>query len=493
MAAGVPLETMLVLKQHVLVIYFVNNWFIHEKNISTHFIKMLPKNLQYQPKVESAPARRYRTNIQPQSGSTFSAGETIIINVPTRNNTALIASESVLKFTYNVTLGASTAVAAFESCGVHAAFNRLRVFHGSNLLQDIQNYGDLAKILTDFQMPLDAVQGRYSVTSGTSSDYAGTLVGVTAGDAITVKPVNRGRNYGTSGGASGAQTYTACINLISLLGSLAGGKYLPLWEMTAAPLRLELVVAGSGATAAVNSMCIGPNAPSAFSLSGVEYIGEFLELPDSAIAAIKAGSSSPLQMVIPDYRSYQFSQSLTNGTPTTISMPIPAKFSSLKSIFINQKNSGAINRGNNYPLSSGIMGLTQYQFRIGSEVLPSNPPTTVAEYFTETCKCFGSIADMDYQPAVDIESYSVVNPGVTVNTFNLGQVTNSGAFVVGIDCEAYQNADKASIFAGMNTNTSDIFFIGQYTPSADQTALLTAFANYDSVLVCENGVAYTRY
>jgi hypothetical protein len=484
---------MLVLKQHVLVIYFVNNWFIHEKNISTHFIKMLPKNLQYQPKVESAPSRRYRTNIQPQSGTSFSAGETIIINIPTRNNTALIASESVLKFTYNVTLAASTLVAAFESCGVHAAFNRLRVFHGSNLLQDIQNYGDLAKILHDFQMPLDAVQGRYSVTSGTSSDYAGSLGGVTSGSAVTVKPVNRGRNFGTSAGASGAQTYTACINLISLLGSLAGGKYLPLWEMTAAPLRLELVVAGSGTGAAVNSMCISPTTSSAFSLSGVEYIGEFLELPDSAIAAIKAGSSSPLQMVIPDYRSYQFSQVLTNGVATTISMPIPAKFSSLKSIFINQKNSATINTVTNYPLSSGTMGLTQYQLRVGSEVLPSNPPTTVAEYFTEACKCFGSIADMDYQPAVDIESYSVVNPGVTVDTFNLGQVTNSGAFIVGIDLEAYQNADKTSIFAGMNTNTSDIFFIGQYNPTAGQTALLTAFANYDSVLVCENGVAYTRY
>ena len=500
MAAGVPLETMLVLKQHVLVIYFVNNWFIHEKNISTHFIKMLPKNLQYQPKVESAPARRYRTNIQPQSGSTFSAGETIIINIPTRNNTALIASESVLKFSYNVTLAASTVVAALESCGVHAAFNRLRVFHGSNLLQDIQNYGDLAKILHDFQMPLDAVQGRYSVTSGTSSDYAGTLLTavsgtVANGDALVVKPINRGRNFasGTVAGVSGAQTYTACINLISLLGSLAGGKYLPLWEMTAAPLRLELVVAGSGTGAAVNSMCISPTISSAFSLSGVEYIGEFLELPDSAIAAIKAGSSNPLQMVIPDYRAYQFSQGLTSGTPTTISMPIPAKFSSLKSIFINQKNAGAINAVTNYPLSSGTMGLTQFQLRVGSEVLPSNPPTTVAEFFTEACKCFGSIADMDYQPAVDIESYSVVNPGITVNSYNLGQATNSGAFIVGIDLEAYQNADKTSIFAGMNTNTSDIFFIGQYTPTATQTALLTAFANYDSVLVCENGVAYTRY
>lgn len=455
---------------------------------------MIPANLKYQPKVESAPARRYRTNIQPQTGTSFNGGETIIINIPTRNNTALIASESVLKFTMNITLAASTVVAALDSCGLHGLFSRIRVFHGSNLLQDIQNYGDLAKILYDFQMPLDAVQGRYSATSGTTSDYVGTFLpaAYTQNDAVTVKPVNRGRNLssGTIAGVSGAQTIVGAINLISLVGALAGGKYLPLWEMTAAPLRVEIVVA-AGVT---NAMCVSPTGYSAFSLSGVEYVGEFLELPDSAIAAIRAGSSSPLQMVVPDYRAYSFSQALTSGTATTISMPIPAKFSSLKSIVINQKNSATAGQLTYYPYASGTMGLTQYQFRIGSEVLPSNPPLTTAEFFTEASKCFGSIADLQYQPAVDLESYTVVNPGATaITTYNLGQTYSSGSFIVGIDCESYQNADKSAVFAGMNTNTSDIFFIGQYTPTASQTALLTAFAAYDSVLVCENGVAYCRF
>jgi len=449
---------------------------------------MLPKNLQYQPKVESAPARRYRTNIQPQSGSSFNAGETIIINIPTRNNTALIPSESLLKFSFNITTAASTVVSAFESCGLHGAFSRLRVFHGSNLLQDIQNYGELAKILHDMQMPLDAVQGRFSITNATTNEYTGSLVGATAGDPIAVKPVNRGRNLssGTVAGIGAAsRTVHGSINLISLVGALAGGKYLPLWEMTAAPLRLELVVCSTVQAA----MCISP-APTAFTLSQVEYVGEFLELPDSAIAAIRSGSSNPLQMVVPDFRAYTFSQSVTSGTATTISMPIPAKFSSLKSIFVNSKL--FLPTTGYYPFSSGVLGLNQYQFRIGSEVLPSNPPTTVAEFFNEAAKCFGSIADIDYQPAVDLDSYSLDTPIIT-NTYNLGMTANSGSFVVGIDCEAYQNADKSSIFAGMNTNTSDIFYIPQYTPSATGTIYLTAFSNYDSVLVCENGIAYSRY
>lgn len=449
---------------------------------------MLPKNLQYQPKVESAPVRRYRTNIQPQTGTSFSGGETIIINIPTRNNTALIASESCLKFDFNITTAASTLVSAFESCGLHGAFNRLRVFHGSNLLQDIQEYGQLAKILYDFQMPLDSAQGRFSETTATTNEYTGALVGVTAGDPVAVKPVNRGRNLssGTPAGiGAAARTVSGCINLISLVGSLSGNHYLPLWEMTAAPLRLELVVC----SAAVNAMCISP-VNTAFSLSNVSFVGEFLELPDSAIAAIRAGSSNPLQMVIPDYRAYSFSQTVTSGTATTVSMPIPAKFSSLKSIFVNSRN--ALPQTAWYPASSGVLGLTQYQFRIGSEVLPSNPPTTLPEFFVEACKCFGSIADIDYQPAVDVDSYELATPA-TVNTYALGMTQNSGSFLVGIDCEGYQSADKSSIFAGMNTNTSDIFYIPQYNPTFSGTLQLTAFANFDSVLVCENGIAYVRY
>jgi hypothetical protein len=59
--------------------------------------------------------------------------------------------------------------------------------------------------------------------------------------------------------------------------------------------------------------------------------------------------------------------------------------------------------------------------------------------------------------------------------------------------EVYQNADKSSIFSGTNTNTSDIFFIGNYVPAGNVTLLQTAFAAYDQVLVMESGVMYARY
>lgn len=457
----------------------------------------IPSNLRYQSKVESAPARRYLTQIQPQGGTgTYNPGDTITINIPTRANTALIPSESYLRGQFNLTVSGATGATTLESCGWHAFFQRIRVFHGSNLLEDIDNINQLAKILYDYQAPEDAVKGRFSITSGTNPDYS-VLQGAAAGAILNASSVNRGIALGDL--AAGTFAYPFAINLISLVGALSGEKYLPLWEMTAAPLRVEIVL-----QSAVNRCLASVNATiTTFTATTINYVGEFLELPDSAVAAIKAGSSSPMQMVLPSFRSYTNSANIPDATQTQVSFPIPAKFSSLKSLMVvSRTTAGATAR---FPMSHVAIGVgtvnattgapvtSGYQFRVGSEVLPSTAPVTAAEIYTEAIKCFGSLADLQVQPSITNVAFTQNLP-VAVTAAN-ASTTDSGAFLIGIDMEVYQNADKASIFAGTNTNTSDIFSIINYyqASGAAVTVLQTAFAAYDQVLVYENGVCYARY
>jgi len=448
---------------------------------------MIPANLKFQSKVESAPARRYLTQIQPQGGTgLYNPGDTITINIPTRANTAIIPSDSYLRGNFNLISTTAPTSSCLESCGFHQIFQRLRVFHGSNLLEDIDNYGQLAKILYDFQAPEDAVKGRFAVTSGTNEEYSG--VGVAAAALANVRAVNRGRAFTAAQfpiAASPGTSYPFAINLVSMVGALAGEKYLPLWEMTAAPLRVELTLQSS----LIKAMMVEGGAGLNFTASGINYCGEFLELPDSAISAIKSASSSPLQMVLPSYRSYTNSAAIVTGG-TQVSFPIPAKFSSLKNIFVATRTTAGL--AAQYPSSHCKFGLTSYNFRVGSEVLPSTAPTSIPEIYNEAIKCFGSVADMNLQPSIDAVSYSLNVPN-TVAGLVEASTEDSGAFLVGIDMEVYQNADKASIFAGTNTNTSDIFYIVNHTPASDVTILQTAFAAYDQVLVYENGVCYSRY
>lgn len=439
---------------------------------------MIPANLRYQSKVESVPARRFLTQIQPQGGSNYNPSETITINIPTRNNTALIPSESYLRGSLNLSCATASATAAtFESCGVHGCIQRVRVFHGSNLLEDIDNYAQLAKILYDFQAPDDTIKGRFSVTSGTNGEYNTT-------SGIIVRGVNRGA---TTGVTTTATVVPFAINLISLVGSLAQNKYLLLHEMTAAPLRVEIVLKASVVTSLMS--LAGSATAQTFTVTGVNYCGEFLELPDSAIAAIKAGSSSPMQMVLPSYRSFTNSAAITTAG-TQVSFPIPAKFSSLKSIVVASRTSQGAD--GLYPLSHCKYGLTSYNFRVGSEVLPSTQPSSVPEIYNEALKCFGSVADLNLQPSIDLVSYQLDVPN-TITSSATASTSDSGSFIVGIDMEVYQNTNTQSIFAGTNTNNSDIFFIGNYTPAGNVTLLQTAFASYDQVLVFENGVCYARY
>lgn len=138
---------------------------------------MLPKQLKYGSKVESAAARSYRTNIAPQNGTSgYNLGDTIIINIPTRPNLVMVPSESYLKFSIQFKASANSSVFRWDSCGAHGLIQRIRVFHGSNLLQDIDNYGMLAKMLFDLQVPSDGAYGKYNILCGTRNDLVVTTV-----------------------------------------------------------------------------------------------------------------------------------------------------------------------------------------------------------------------------------------------------------------------------------------------------------------------------
>jgi hypothetical protein len=94
---------------------------------------MLPKNLKYGTKVESAPCRSTRVNIAPQNGSgpyNASGGDTIIINISTRNNLVLANTESYLKFTATITSGADNNICRWDSGGAHGLIQRIRVWSG---------------------------------------------------------------------------------------------------------------------------------------------------------------------------------------------------------------------------------------------------------------------------------------------------------------------------------------------------------------------------
>ena len=451
---------------------------------------MLPKNVKYQSKLESSLAKSYKSNVMPQSGSTFSLGDTIQINLPTRNNLLLCPTESYLKF--NVVIGNGTGAsldAKWDSCGSHGVFSRVRLYHGSNLLQEINEYGLLAKLLFDIQVPFDASVGKYNILAGTRSDLT---VNSSPGAAYAQNTIVSAYNTNSgdvfcsavaNGSDSPSKTY--CLNLISLVGTLCPNVYLPLFAMTSAPLRVEITLVDN----LNKAMALTTGTGATLKLSNVEYVGNFIEVSDEAIGLIHQSlGGQPLQFCVSDYKNYQFSSTLNTST-TQISFPVSAKFSSLRSLFfsVRDKLSGS---DTFFPFSSVTKKIIDYQVRIGSNLFPSKPPASSPEFFSELLKATASMSDLNHHPAIDNFSYTLQDS--TANGHNVLNV-NSGSFFIGMDLESYANTHD-QLYQGWNSTTDDVFLIANFAAQAANTnTRFDAFANFDSVIICENNTCYVKY
>jgi hypothetical protein len=92
-------------------------------------------------------------NLPPINGSTFTAQTQPIFEIPTgRKNTFLDTSQSYLKFGIQVQ---TTAACAQGGSGVYidnsaySFVNQMTTYHGGNLLEFINEYGQLANYLLD--------------------------------------------------------------------------------------------------------------------------------------------------------------------------------------------------------------------------------------------------------------------------------------------------------------------------------------------------------
>ena len=481
----------------------------------------LPKNLQYKGKIESSPCRASRLSLAPQNGTgNYGLGDTIILNLPSRPNLLLATSESYLKFNLAVTnLDTGSNTYRWDSCGAHGLIKQIRVWSGSNLISDIDSYSTLAKMLFDLQVPTSATYGKFSSLCGTRPDQVLTTVGggpiIEAGgttvngvtmvataatdvqlaailNSLSVSQINTGDVFKTIGTGATApistdpQT-TYCLNLISLIGSLCQNQYFPLFACQNSTIRVEITLhdtlskifafQGAGAGSILVNNC--------------EYVCNMLELGDSAMAMVQDSlQGAPIQFVVPEWRNFQYTGTAGNGIQLNI--PIAAKFASLKSLFITCRDK--YQTATYYPQSSTANGIASYYFRVGAQIMPPKPPSTIPEMFAEVLKAIASMSDLTHMPSIDKASYALASSSAqTALTLFNGQ-TSSGSFYIGLDLENYPNASKDSIYSGWNSNSDDIFCSITYGTVAFAGAIrFDTFANFDSLLVFENGVCYARF
>jgi hypothetical protein len=434
----------------------------------------LPKNALYTNKINSSYARNYQSVIQPQNGdATFN--DTIIFNIPTGNNLVMSGADTVLKFDLTIRAGDNANgnvnnSVFFNKAGAYGCFQRMRILHGGTMLSDIDNYANLIDMLVVSQQSTDILGAKYKILAGTD--------------------VRGGSNLGAIG-ANAEPTFSFCIPLVSIL-SLTH-NYVPLFAMSGSPLRIELQVVNNVNQIAKSFVAIRPPITKSL-ITRCELVCNMIEMSDTGMTIVKnAVGSGPLQWVVSDYRNY--GNNVTLGTAeTTVSVPVPAKFNSLNSLFFSFRlnASGALNTI--HANESCNFGLLEYYLRIGSRTLPIKPPNTRPEIFSELLRAFGTVSDINHECAIDLEQYNAVIPvpitaGIVAANPQVPQ--NTGAFYVGVDLESYSNTSMDMVYTGTNTSNDDIFFTPKFAGQAANPGALSvridAYALFDQLVLIQNG------
>jgi hypothetical protein len=439
----------------------------------------LPSKLLYNNKINASYARNFNSVIQAQNSQNYGLGQTAIFNIPCMRNQVLSGSDTMLSLRLRMANGASINNDVYlNKGGIASAIQRLRIFSGSQLLCDIDNYGNLINLLTAWQSSYEHVLGKLQILQG-----CGMGRGIQLLNTVT-------------NAASAEIDFNFCFPLLSIL-SLTD-NYVPLWAMASnGSLRVEVQFVDSltkfvGAHTAVTTSTAGANAL----FSDCKLIANFVELSDSAMAIIENSlEGKPVQWVCQSYANYVFTTTL--GTSTTqVSVPIPAKYNSLKALYITMRSTdaGAVTR---YSDDFCKYFLSQYTTRIGSRVIPAEPPTTISQFACEMERALGS-ASSRISPGSYNSFQLTRDEPTTVSAVSVDGSNNnagfSGAFAVGIETESYSSAPMGSVYQGLNTSTDDIFWQGTFGAQGANTVVrFDAYASYDQLITIDNGQVMVQY
>jgi hypothetical protein len=426
----------------------------------------LPSKLLFNNKINASYARNFNSVIQAQNTQNYGLGQTAIINIPCMANQVLSGADTLLSLKLRIRNASGAANTAYlNKAGIAGCIQRLRLFSGSQLLCDIDNYGNLVSLLTAHQVSHDHIVGRDQVLQGTGTERGLQLMSALANGSDA--------------------DFNFCFPLMSVL-SLTD-NYVPLYAMAGiGALRLELQFVSDfrhfiNSTELVTHQAIG----SSTIFSDCKLIANFVELSDTAMSIIQNSlEGKPVQWVCQSYSNYAFTTTLQTAT-TQVSMPIPAKFNSLKALYITARAfpDGADER---YSDDTPTFGLQQYTTRIGSRVVPSEAPTTIPQFLSELERALGSATARISPSNYTARQVSSSNPQT-----NQGY---SSAFAVGVETESYSSAPMGSVYQGLNTSTDDIFFQPTYAAQGGATVVrFDAYASYDQLISIDNGMVMVSF
>jgi hypothetical protein len=244
-------------------------------------------------KTAAPKSKSNRISISPLNKSVFRGGDQIILEIPTgRRGTWLDQSQSFLKFSIQCQATAAVGVGGsgiYLDNSAYSFISRFDLFHGSNLLETITEYGQLANFLIDTSLtqsdkaglsPLIGSNPYSTIVSNTAFAAGATFTAASNYQSTVTTLQTAGDRSGLSMAATtaidGSISYSFAIPLLSGCVGVNASKCLPLGKLNA-PLRMELYLESND-----NAVYYGTaGAGAIWQMNNVEFVGCFVEIEDS--------------------------------------------------------------------------------------------------------------------------------------------------------------------------------------------------------------------
>jgi hypothetical protein len=486
-------------------------------NIPVH--TALTSDLQYGLKPSAPKSRSYRISIAPLNKSTFVGGDQIILELPTsRKNTFFDQSQSFLKFTVQVV---STAAAAQGGSGVYldnsaySFFQRLDVYNASNLLESINEYGQLCNMLIDTSLTQSDKAGLSSMigTNYTANIQQSAAAYAQYGtDTVVNTPGDRsGMSLATNTTLASTTSYTFTLPLLSGVVGINASKCLPVGALNS-PVHIELYLDQND-----NAITYGTaGAGAVWTISNVEFDVCYIELYDDVM-------SEQFHQGIPQYISTntwrQASTYMPASTSGEFSTLLPFRGASINGLYAKFRNYATAVQGANgtaaYRKSSSISpNLSSFYFRVGSSIYPNKPiylnngaiVGSGAEAYAELIKSFHALSSSVGNTAILYNQYNVAPTAVNgwasnyvPGARNVGVLdTSNNAFMIGLELQSFSNRND-TILSGVSTLNSQIYFTGVIQSGqtvggvAGYNYTIDFFTNMDVILVIVDGIMSAKF
>lgn len=406
-----------------------------------------------------------------------------------------------------VALNGSTTFSVFPQVvmqpgGAHCHFSRLRVLYGSLVLEDIQEYDALVRMLYESAVQRDYGSSHGQIldgmTSATPKDHGSAFNSAGLGAGPSLRPIS-------SAGAVAQSLYmpgrkrTFCLNLLS--GLLTQKKLIPLKWM-ASQLVIELTVNNELAALVGTSGTPGGNpaaAPAAlkYKLSDVNFIAELLEFDSAFDTAFWGGLQ---QMGVPlKFSSWHFHSFPMSGGNQTFQ--IHERSRSVKAAFAVARTTrtpsaaydsnrffsdlGATYNANGAITRSTPAPIESFQFRVGGRYYPAQPVRCLygaPEAYVELAKAIDNLGD--YTRGSQMSAYRWASYADETST----QAEEGGeAFIMAC---GFENVDVSpGTIAGINAEEQSDIALNVKTRGtvAPVEKKLDVFMYYDALLVVRPG------